>query len=385
MFTTMTTGIPSISLVYDRKKKAGPDKNGLVEIRITYNRKQKYLSTGVTVPQANWKNGRIAGLPEAEQLNTLIETLVMKIRQVIGDMLTEDNVDIFDIPGRLERRERKNMSFISYIKERTEIRKYGKKKDTSDRYDRFLRLFAKYGKIRTFEDVTEAAVMMYDKHLESLGMTKYSKWQNYHRFLNSFINDAMADGLIRRNPYRTLNIEKDKTVKSLDRHLTPAELKRLEKTPMPVKYLERAKDVFLLQTYTCLAYTDIKNFDKSHITNIKDMPVYTGNRGKTGKRFTIPLVKKAVDILEKYDYKPPVTSNTKYNLYIKAVMASAGINKPVTSHWARHTGATMLLNMGVPLETIAKICGHSSMRITEQIYAKLLDETVVDDIKNKKR
>ena len=56
----------------------------------------------------------------------------------------------------------------------------------------------------------------------------------------------------------------------------------------------------------------------------------------------------------------------------------AGINKPVSSHWARHTGATMLLNSGVEMEIVSKVLGHSSTRMTRQIYAKLLDETVAD-------
>lgn len=61
-------------------------------------------------------------------------------------------------------------------------------------------------------------------------------------------------------------------------------------------------------------------------------------------------------------------------------MQNAGIDRRVSTHWARHTGATMLLNEGVPLNIVSKICGHSSLRITEQVYAKLLDETVVDAV-----
>ena len=45
----------------------------------------------------------------------------------------------------------------------------------------------------------------------------------------------------------------------------------------------------------------------------------------------------------------------------------------------RHTGATLLLNEGgMELKTVAKICGHSSFKITEQVYANMLDDTVVD-------
>ena len=66
-------------------------------------------------------------------------------------------------------------------------------------------------------------------------------------------------------------------------------------------------------------------------------------------------------------------------------MQSIDINKPVSTHYARHTGATLLVNEGIDMRIISKICGHSSTKITEQVYAKLLDETVVDAIKKLKK
>ena len=63
-------------------------------------------------------------------------------------------------------------------------------------------------------------------------------------------------------------------------------------------------------------------------------------------------------------------------------MATAvGIDKPVTTHWARHTGATLLLNAGVPIEIVSKVCGHSSIKMTEKIYAKMLPKTIVAAVK----
>lgn len=85
-------------------------------------------------------------------------------------------------------------------------------------------------------------------------------------------------------------------------------------------------------------------------------------------------------ILNKYNGILPIISNVKYNEYLKIVAQTAGIDKPVSTHWARHTGATLLLNEGVDIRIIAKICGHSSTRITEQVYAKLLDESVIKAI-----
>ena len=105
-------------------------------------------------------------------------------------------------------------------------------------------------------------------------------------------------------------------------------------------------------------------------------------RKKTNISFTVPLLQPSLDILHKYHGKLPIISNEKYNEYLKIVANAAGINKPITSHWARHTGATLLLNAGVDMQIVSKICGHSSTKITEQIYAKLLDETIIKAIGN---
>ena len=105
---------------------------------------------------------------------------------------------------------------------------------------------------------------------------------------------------------------------------------------------------------------------------------------KTKKDTTIPLLPTALSILDKYKGVLPVISNVKYNEYLKIVSQAAGLSYPLSTHWARHTGATILLNEGVDMKIVTKICGHSSMKITEQIYAKLLDETVVDAVESVK-
>ena len=90
------------------------------------------------------------------------------------------------------------------------------------------------------------------------------------------------------------------------------------------------------------------------------MKVYVGNRAKTKQTFTIPLLSPAMAVLKKYQNKLPVISNVKYNEYLKVIAQAAGIDKPVSSHWARHTGATLLLNEGgMDLKTVAKICACS--------------------------
>ncbi len=93
-----------------------------------------------------------------------------------------------------------------------------------------------------------------------------------------------------------------------------------------------------------MAYTDLKAFNTKNIQEVKGMKVYIGQRAKTGQTFTFPLLKETLAILTKYKNKLPIISNVKYNEYLKVVAQAADIDKPVSSHWARRTGATLLLN-----------------------------------------
>lgn len=83
----------------------------------------------------------------------------------------------------------------------------------------------------------------------------------------------------------------------------------------------------------------------------------------------------------KNDNLLPVPSNAKLNAYLKEIADICGIKKNLTFHIARHTFATTVtLNNGVPVETVSKMLGHKSIKIT-QIYAKILDRRVSEDMR----
>lgn len=367
---------PILTFVYDRRKKASSHKEGSVELRITFERHQKFITTGVRLLPKQWKNGQVINRLDAQEMQQTLETLMLKARKVINEMLSCGSLNIDEIPARLKSDTVDERSFIKFCEDRVKVRAYGKKADTVERYDRFMRWLKNYGKIRFFSDVTDKNVILMDEALRATGMKNYSKWNNYHRFMNSFILDAIDEGYLKRNPYRWLHIEKEKN-SGLQKYLTKEEFHKIETAIMPTKSLERVRDVFVFQTYTCLSYIDLANFDMEKMNNRDGISIYNGKRGKTGKEFSFLLMKKARAILDKYGGKLPVISNIKYNEYLKVVAQSAKVDKPITSHWARHTGATMLLNEGgVDMEVIARILGHSSTRQTRETYAKLLDTTV---------
>ncbi len=75
----------------------------------------------------------------------------------------------------------------------------------------------------------------------------------------------------------------------------------------------------------------------------------------------------------------PVLSNQKTNAYLKEIGNICGIKKNLTTHLARHTFATLMLNNGVPIETVSKMLGHTNLKTT-QIYAKVLSSKVSNDM-----
>ena len=379
-------GVPIFKLVYDRQKRASRTKEGAIELRITYNRVQRFVTTGVRVYPNQWRDGVIIKRLDALELQQTLDLFVAEARKVVNGLMERGELDMKTIASVISGRQRRssveNVSEIrllmEYFSERAEVRKYGRSADSQERYNRFLRWFESWGVMVTFEDVTELNVLKMDEALGRRGMKPYSKWNNYHRFLNSFILDAIEDGIMRRNPYKRLHIEKDKSSGGIGKYLTREEFGRIERVEPPTAYLRHARDMFVFQTYTCLSYTDLASFDPSRISVVKGKRMYVGNRGKTRQEYMFLVLQPAWDVLERNGGSLPMMSNVKYNECLKVLAVMAGIDKPLSSHWARHTGATMLLNSGVDMEIVSKVLGHSSTKITREVYAKLLDETVAD-------
>ena len=112
--------------------------------------------------------------------------------------------------------------------------------------------------------------------------------------------------------------------------------------------------------------------------------IYT-SRQKTKHTSNVPLLEKALNIIERYENHPecirkgkllPIKSNQRTNTYLQELADICGIKKHLTTHIARHTFATtVLLSNGVSMEATSKMLGHSSLKTT-QIYGKILETRV---------
>ena len=75
-------------------------------------------------------------------------------------------------------------------------------------------------------------------------------------------------------------------------------------------------------------------------------------------------------ILKKYKYQLPHISNQKLNDYLHLVEKMAKLKKPLTTHVARHSFATLVLSYDIPIENLSRMLGHANIKTT-QIYGKI--------------
>jgi len=210
---------------------------------------------------------------------------------------------------------------------------------------------------------------------------------NYHKHLKRVFNLAISLEYIEKNPYNKFKVKLEETHRDF---LTLDEIKKLEEKEIDLVRLSIVRDVFLFACYTGLSYADISKLKQSHI-QLRDDGNYwiLINRTKTKTEAKIPLFENSLRILEKYKDFPeailkrrvlPVSSNQKLNSYLKELAEICGIKKNLTMHIARHTFATSItLSNGVPIETVSKMLGHSSLKIT-QIYARVLENKISEDM-----
>ena len=207
--------------------------------------------------------------------------------------------------------------------------------------------------------------------------------------LRKIVNMAVMMDLLEKDPFSKYKLHFEKVERG---HLTKEELKVLSKKNFKIERLQSVLDMFLFSCHTGLAYIDIFNLTQENIVKgIDGRDWLMTNRQKTNTTVRVPLLPEAVQLVKKYKDHPvavakgtlfPVVSNQRMNGYLKEIAEICGINKNFTFHLARHTFATTVtLSNGVPIESVSKMLGHTSIRTT-QIYAKVVEHKLSEDMQN---
>lgn len=215
--------------------------------------------------------------------------------------------------------------------------------------------------------------------------------RNYANKMLQTISQALRWGVRReyltRNP---MDLYQYKAAQAAEiKYLTLGEIGVLRAAQLP-DYLARTRDCFLFQCWTGLAYADLAALDVA-----RDAEYRTDAQGTLrrllrvrrqkstmhhGYECVIPLLPEAERLLGQYEDELPAISNQVYNRYLKEIGELCGFSADkMTSHVGRKTAGVLMLNMGIRMEVVSKFLGHSSVRMTEKVYAKILDTTLTSE------
>ena len=144
--------------------------------------------------------------------------------------------------------------------------------------------------------------------------TIQKKLKNFKEFLTYCYNAGYHANLsYKLYSFRPKKMKSNKVVA-----LTVKEIKALTDLNLTGnKRLEQVRDLFILQCWLGVRYSDLMQIRKHNINLITNRLTLTTI--KTEQDLSIPIFPEALRILEKYDFEPKQISNAKYNAYLKEV------------------------------------------------------------------
>lgn len=384
-------------LFYINRTKTRKDGTCQLLCKVSIDAECEQIGTKVSVNPAIWnpEKGRADGRSEnAVIVNRAIDDLSQeitghyhRIRNSLGFITAELVKNAVMGTGQ------KPLTLLALFREHNEE---FKKRVGVDRiqetYDSYMRsykhLSAFIHERKGVEDVTLRSLdrVFYDDFEIFLSSDRNLKPKTVHEHLyrlKKLTMRAVSQGTLRRDPYCRLHPE---LPKRKSRHMKLEDLKTLMTTPVEKPQLQFVRDMFIFSTFTGLAYADLRRLSDKNITQDSDGSWWIHiRRQKTGTFSSVRLLDIPLRIIEKY--RPQRTGDKVFNIYTRRYFISLTkelgqtYGFDLTFHQARHNfGTHVTLSLGVPIETVSRMMGHTSISTT-QIYAHVTDTKVDEDMK----
>ncbi len=215
-------------------------------------------------------------------------------------------------------------------------------------------------------------------------------FNNYLRtkgYSSSFQNQV-ASGLklffdrIHDTKFDPIKIERPRRESKLPNVLSKDEIQQLLSAPVNIKHR-----TMLILLYACgLRRSELLTLQPGDIDSKRGLIIIRQGKGRKDRIVPIPV--KIIEMLRTYyracrPAKWLFEGRVKANQYsptslakvLKYSVERAGIKKPVTLHWLRHSYATHLLEQGTDLRIIQELLGHKSSKTTE-IYTHVSTKNI---------
>ena len=393
------------AVILTGKKDIKDDGTTNIKIRITHFRKINYISTELYINPAQMDNktGQVKG-KNRSIINLRITDWLLKCRKI--DIELGESRNLFsaaDIKAKILNNSDPEQT-IDFFEFSEELIKSTKKKGTSEQYKYAVSSIKKFaGESLPFSEINLKFLQRYEAFLINRGvkngiinyMTTFRAIFNKAR--DNFNDEDLNIIKIPHYPFRKYKIPK-RNVKSKDHVLTVEEMQMFMNYKPSNRGEEFAKDMFLLMFYLI----GIESIDLYHLKPQQKGRV-SYDRYKTGRLYSIKLEAEAKKIIMKYPSKTHLinvsdrfkesrsflhfTNNylhgEKYHKIV-GITQKTGINKPLTSKWAKHTWATIARNeCRINKDDVALCLGHEDTdnQVTD-MYVKY-NYSIIDDSNRK--
>lgn len=371
-------------------------------LRVTKDRKRKYVSLGISVNPEHWdfsKNQPKAECPNREYIELLIaDKLKEYSAKIIELKATNQEFTSTTLVEKVcvNRVNRKTVDdlFIEHINSLTAS---GRKSYALSIKQLYRSLIEFNGHLDIpFAEMDISWLRRYEAFLRRKGLAENTIGIRF-RTLRSIYNVAIEENVVSAElyPFKKLKVSKlhQETAK---RALSKEDIERVLSYKSTNRYMRFPIDIFAF-TYYCggINFVDIAHLTKANIMDGR--LIY--KRQKTKKLIKIPLQPQAVALIEKYSsddsqYLFPILSDfhktdiqqanrihkviSKVNERLKQIGNALNLPITLTTYVARHSQATVMKRAGVSTAVIREIMGHSSERVT-QIYLDSFDNEQVDN------
>lgn len=376
-------------LVYNRKKHLNKQGTALVQVEASLNQRKIYFKTNLYIKPEHWdkRTSQVIGHPQANDLNSMLFEFVLHL-QGIELALWKRGVPatLSLLKDAMKKNRPINITFPIFAKEY--VQHSDRRESTKENLFTTITVLQEFRPGLDFKDITYTFLKDFEVYLREKG-NGINTVAKHLRQLRTLVNEAINQGYIHADayPFRKFKIKQEK-----GRHefLTPDELKKLENLEVHDLKLRHVLDAFLFCCYIGLRFSDFCQLTPSNFIRVNGKRWLHFKSIKTGIELRLPLhllfEGKALAILDRNCITEfaSLGSNSEVNKALSVITSMARIKKHVTYHTARHTCATLLIHQGVPITTVQRLLGHTSVKTTE-IYSEILSSTIVRDLKAVKR
>lgn len=376
-------------LVYNRKKKLNKQGTALVQVEASLNQRKVYFKTNVYLHPEHWdkRTSQIIVHPQADDLNSMLFEFVLYLQEIELALWKRGvPATLSLLKDAMKKNRPVNVTFPVFAKEY--VTHSDRRESTKENLYTTITVLQEFRPGLDFKDITYTFLKDFEVYLREKG-NGINTVAKHLRQLRTLVNEAINQGYIHADayPFRKFKIKQGK-----GRHefLTPDELKKLENLEVSDRKLRHVLDAFLFCCYVGLRFSDFCQLSPANFIKVNGKKWLHFKSIKTGIELRLPLhllfEGKALSILDRYCITEfaSLGSNSEVNKALSAIAGMARIKKHITYHTARHTCATLLIHQGVPITTVQRLLGHTSVKTTE-IYSEILSSTIVRDLKAVKR